>query len=95
MGILYADDAAVVSRSPDGLVRMLNAIVRAFEAFRVTRYGDSADAGTNATDWGATNNTSTSTGHRSSGSDAGTHHEVTKVYWLITEDAEHTHEINN
>ena len=30
VGMLYADDAAVVSRSPDGLVRMLNAIVRVY-----------------------------------------------------------------
>ena len=35
-GMLYADDAAVVSRSADGLARMMTVIVRVFGAFGLT-----------------------------------------------------------
>ena len=36
MGMLYADDAEIVSRSPAGLARMMTVIVEVFGAFGLT-----------------------------------------------------------
>ena len=71
-GMLYADDAGIVSRSPAGLARMLTVIVEVFGEVWLDRTGeedgDSPDAGTGegATTGGDTNTTSTGAGDCSS-----------------------------
>ena len=63
-GMLYADNAGVASRSPDGLARMMTAMVEVFAGTGETAEERGATA--------ATTTTSAATGHRSSGAEVRT-----------------------
>ena len=69
-GMLYADDAGVVSRSQEGLTRMMTTIVEVFGEFGLTGVGeedrDSLDAGAGETAE-ERGTAATTTCHRSSG----------------------------
>ena len=82
---LYADDAVVVSRLPDGLARVMTAVVRVWGAFGQTIREEDGDCRCQfpriARDGAATNNISTDTGHRNSGPDVRINHEVAILGW--------------